>query len=209
MIPRYLIIDDLIAHGIVPVLASSDAVFDGTRGLWTEDDPVHPVLTCGRQKVEMETYVRQRPYPWLVVRLAKVVGTAPGLGDMLGDWMNQLEAGAAIRCAHDQAFSPVDVDDVASALIRLVQENCTGIFHVCGPRAMSRLEVLRLLAAEARRYRAVSAQIVPCSIRDFDFAEPRPLDTSLSPRKLYAVIGHGCADMSAVCQRAAARRYGS
>ena len=31
------VIDDLLAAHIVPVFASSDAVFDGTHGLWTED----------------------------------------------------------------------------------------------------------------------------------------------------------------------------
>src|SRR5262249_51950009 len=47
------VIDDLIAAGIVPVFASSDAVFDGTREMWTELDPVNPVLTYGRHKAEI------------------------------------------------------------------------------------------------------------------------------------------------------------
>ena len=33
------IIDDLLEHGVVPVFASSDAVFDDSRGLWSEVDP--------------------------------------------------------------------------------------------------------------------------------------------------------------------------
>lgn len=201
------VIDDLVAAGVVPVFASSDAVFDGSRGMWTEEDAVNPVLTYGRHKARGEQYLNQKSCPWLIVRLAKVVSTAPGSVDMLGDWMTQLETGTPIRCAYDQVFSPVDVDDVVRALIRLSEGSFSGIYHVCGPEPVTRLELLKMLVDEVHKYRDVSAQIVPCSIRDFDFAEPRPLNTSMSPRKLYAGLGGGFDDMSVVCARAAAQRY--
>jgi len=201
------IIDDLLAAGVVPVFASSDAVFDGTRGMWTEEDPVNPVLTYGRHKAQVEEYLQEKSCPWLTVRLAKVVGTAPGSVSLLSSWMNQLEQGAAIRCAHDQVFSPVDVDDVVRALIRLAEGNFNGIFHLCGPQPVTRLDLLRMLVDEVRKYLNVSAQITPCSIRDFDFAEARPLNTSMSPRKLYAALGGGFGDVKDVCARAAASRY--
>ena len=201
------VIDDLVDHGIVPVFASSDAVFDGTRGMWTEEDPVNPVLTYGRHKVEVERYLAAKSAPSLVVRLAKVVSGAPGAGGLVNEWLDQLECDADIRCATDQFFSPADVDDVVRALVGLAEGRHTGVFHVCGPRPLSRLEFLRTVADEARRYRPVPARIVPCSLRDFDFAEPRPLDASMSLHKLYAALGGGFDDMSVVCARAAAQRY--
>jgi len=201
------IIDDLLAAGIVPVFASSDAVFDGTHGMWTEEDPVNPVLTYGRHKVQVEQYLQEKSRPWLLVRLAKVVGVTPGSENLLSVWMSQLEKGDAIRCAHDQVFSPVDVDDVVRALIRLVEDGATGIFHICGPRPVTRLEFLRLVEDEVRKYRSVSSKITSCSIRDFDFAEKRPLNTSMSPRKLYSALGGSFDELSGVCVRAAAARY--
>lgn len=145
-----IIIDDLRAAGVAPVFASSDAVFDGTRGMWTEEDSVNPVLTYGRHKAQVEQYLQETSRPWLAVRLAKVVGVAPGSVDLLGDWMNQLERGAAIRCAHDQVFSPVDVDDVVRALIRLAEGNFAGIYHVCGPQPIARLDLLRMLVEDRK-----------------------------------------------------------
>ena len=201
------IIDDLVAHGIVPVFASSDAVFDGTRGMWTEEDPVNPVLTYGRQKVEVERYLAAQPAPFLVVRLAKVVASAPGAGGLIGEWFEQLERPGEIRCASDQFFSPVAVEDVVHALIRLAEGAVAGVFHVCGPRRLSRLEFLQMAAAEAGRYRALPARVVPCSIRDFEFAEPRPLDASMSADKLASTTGLRCLDMEAVTKDAAKRRY--
>lgn len=73
---------------------------------------------------------------------------------------------------------------------------------------MSRLELLRTLLAEAARYREFPERIVPCSIRDFDFAEPRPFDTSMSPHKLYAVLGKAFEDSRETCRKLAAARYG-
>ena len=201
------VIDDLTANGIVPVFASSDAVFDGSRGMWTEDDPVNPVLTYGRQKAEVERYLAATAPSSLIVRLAKVVSAAPGAGGLINDWLDQLERGEDIRCATDQVFSPADIEDVVRALIRLAEGGFSGTFHVCGPRALTRLEFLQLLAEEVRRYRPLRGRIVPCSIRDFDFAEPRPLDASMSPRKVYAALGGGFDDMRVVCARAAAQRY--
>jgi dTDP-4-dehydrorhamnose reductase len=201
------IIDDLVEHGIVPVFASSDAVFDGTRGMWSEGDPVHPVLTYGRQKAEVERHLAALPAPSLVVRLAKVVTSAPGAGGLINEWLDQLERPGEIRCAADQFFSPVDVADVVRALIGLAAGAYAGAFHVCGPQRLSRLEFLQMVAAEAARHRALGARIVPCSIRDFEFAEPRPLDASMSPDKLTATTGLRCADMAAVAGEAAKLRY--
>lgn len=202
------VIDELVDHGITPVFASSDAVFDGSRGLWTEQDVANPILTYGRQKVAVEEYLMRGSFPYLVVRMSKVITTTPGCGDMLGDWMDRLERHAEIRCADDQVFSPVDIDDVVDALIRLTKIGHSGFFHVCCLRPVSRLGLLQMLVDEIRQFRDLDTRILPCSIRDFDFLEPRPLDTSMSATKLYAALGRKFDDLDLVCRAAAARRYG-
>ena len=202
------VIDDLVDHGIVPVFASSDAVFDGSRGMWTEDDPVNPILTYGRHKAQVEHYLQEKSFPWLVARIAKVARTVPGHVDILSDWMDKLESGAVIHCAHDQVFSPIDVDDAVEVLLSLAEGGHSGIFHVCGPRPVTRLELLQMLIEEVQKYRELRAQIIPCSIRDFEFVEPRPFDTSMSPRKLYEILGRGFDDPREICRKAVAARYG-
>jgi dTDP-4-dehydrorhamnose reductase len=202
------VIDDLIDHGIVPVFASSDAVFDGSRGMWTEEDPVNPILTYGRHKAQVERYLREKSSPWLVARLAKVAGTGPGHADMLSDWMDKLESGAEIHCARDQVFSPLGVDDAVAAMHSLAEGGHSGIFHVCGPRPVTRLQLLQMLIEETGKYRELPALVIPCSIRDFKFAEPRPFDLSMSPRKLFATLGRSCDDPRELCRKAVAARFG-
>jgi dTDP-4-dehydrorhamnose reductase len=202
------VIDDLIKNGIVPIFASSDAVFDGSRGMWTEEDPINPILTYGRQKAQVERYLKQKSSPWLVARLAKVAGAGPGQSDILSEWMDKLESDVEIRCAHDQVFSPLDVDDAIDAMLGLAEGGHSGIFHVCGPRPVTRLQLLQMLIEEIEKYREFQARIIHCSIRDFKFAEPRPFDTSMSPRKLYATLGHSFDDPRELCHKAAVARYG-
>ena len=202
------VIDDLIDHGIMPVFASSDAVFDGSRGMWTEEDPVNPILTYGRHKAQVERYLQEKSSPWLVMRLAKVAGAEPGQADILSDWMDKLESGAEIHCARDQVFSPLGVDDAVAAMLGLAEGGHSGIFHVCGPRPVTRLQLLQMLIEEAGKYRELRARITLCSIRDFEFAEPRPFDLSMSPLKLYATLGRSFVDPREVCRMAAEARYG-
>lgn len=202
------VINELRDHGVTPVFASSDAVFDGSRGSWTETDETNPILTYGRHKVAVEQYLMRGPGPYLIVRFSKVLTSAPGHGDVLWAWMDAIDRDAEIRCARDQVFSPVNVEDLARTLVDLVEAGSTGVFHIGGPQSVSRLGLLGILVEEVRAFRDVSPRIVACSIRDFGFAEPRPLDTSLSSAKLYALLGRRLAGLEAVCRAAAAKRYG-
>jgi hypothetical protein len=128
--------------------------------------------------------------------LAKVVDIRFGHADMLSNWLDKLESGAVIHCARDQVFSPIGVDDAVAAILGLVEGGHSRIFHVCGPRPVTRLQLLQMLIEEADNYRELRVLINPCSIRDplFKFAEPRPFDLSMSPRKLYATLGRSCDD---------------
>jgi len=183
------VIDDLVEYGITPVFASSDAVFDGSTGWRTEDSPAHPITSYGRQKVLIEEYLSANCPSAITVRISKILSTEPRARDMLGQWIDNLEAGAIIRCAHDHVFSPGDIEDINDALVQLAEKGLSGLFHVCGPVPISRIDLLQTLVREVERYRTTASQTVSCSLRDFDASEPRPLNTSMSADKLYAALG--------------------
>lgn len=202
------VIDDLTRAGIVPVFASSDGVFDGARGPYGEEDRPEPILTYGRHKAEVEAYLHSLRAPWLAVRLSKVLDCTPRSGDVLDGWLGQMERGERIRCADDQVFSPIDVADAVEGMIRLCLGGHRGLYNLCGPKALSRLDLLRLLVEAVSRHRELRPDIEVCSLHDFPFAEMRPLDTSMRPDKLQHALGWKAADMATVCARAAERRYG-
>ena len=200
------VIDELFERGIVPLYASSDAVFDGVTGNYVETDELRPVLTYGKQKAEVEKHLQGCRGRWIIARPGKTVGVEPGRGNMLGDWMDRLAAGEEILCAEDQVFSPVDVEDVAGAMIDLVEGTHQGIFHLAGPRALSRLEFVRIAErAMCEAGIAVRGTIRSCRLNDLPLLEPRPLKSAMVSARAYAALGRVFSDMNEVCGRAAAR----
>ncbi|HUO44196.1 MAG TPA: sugar nucleotide-binding protein [Burkholderiales bacterium] len=201
------VIDDLAAYGITPIFTSSDAVFDGRQGGRTEQDPATPITTYGRQKVEIEEYLSARYSDAITVRISKILGTHSGVNDMLGDWIRQLEAGAEIRCAYDHIFSPADIEDIVSALISLADRKLHGLFHLCGPEPISRLDLLNMLVGEFRKYRDTASKIAACSLQDFASLEPRPLNTSMSSQKLRAALGMRFKTPREICRQRIASHF--
>jgi dTDP-4-dehydrorhamnose reductase len=198
------VLDDLLAAGIHPIFTSSDAVYPGTRAMSGEDDEVRPVLTYGRQKLAVEEHLARCSEPWTVVRLAKVLDPEGAPGGVLGPWIGDLVAERTLRCAVDQWFTPVGVDDVVAALLHLAADGVQGVFNLAGPQRVSRIGLLRLLAHAVGRRCPFTPRIEPCSIRDFPFAEARPLDGSMSIERLRAAIPFEPEDMATLCRRAAA-----
>ena len=203
------IIDELTARDIKIIFTSSDAVFDGTRGNWTEDDATNPVMTYGKQKVDVERYLAATSKNWIVARLSKVVGSDPVDHSLFGEWVRRIDAGEPIRCAGDLVMTPIYVEDVITALIELAEGEFRGIYNVCGPRSMSRLELLNIFIAAVCKFRTVDSAVIPCSIRDFPFNETRPLNQAMSPDKLFRALGHEFENMESVCGRIAEEVYGT
>lgn len=193
------VIDQLVDRGIKPVFTSSEYVFDGERGRYTEDDPAHPTTVYGSQKVEIENYLEQQCADYAVLRLAKVFGTDPTDHTILSGWLDQIRDGEEIRCARDQVYSPIHIDDVVASANAAVRMNLSGIYHVANPEPWSRLGMLRALLSAIQ----ADANVVECSIRDFDFLDNRPLDLSMEPGKImkaaslqFKTVPVACAELS-------------
>ena len=183
------LIDCLIEFRIKPIFASTEWVFDGVQGNYVETDKTNPILTYGRQKVEIERYLLDQESPSIIVRLSKVFGTKPSDGTLFSNWLKMIGQHETIHCAADQIFSPVHIRDVTRSIIGLIENNCSGIYHVSNSRAFTRLELLHMLLSRAESHLSASAKVVSCSINDFGLAERRQSDVSMNTNKLIKKIG--------------------
>jgi dTDP-4-dehydrorhamnose reductase len=194
------VIDQLVERDIVPVFASTDVVFDGRRGDYREDDLPGPILTYGRQKLEIERYLQAHAPRHLILRLPKIIGERPGGGGVFDDWLRAIDAGEPIYCAEDQIFSPIAVEDAVTAMITLIEAGASGTYHVGGARAWDRASLFDAFADALRKHREIAVTMRRCSIRDFpQFAEERPLNVSMSSEKLRREIGFAARGMTEVC----------
>ena len=192
------LLEDLWELGITPIFASTEFVFDGAKGDYVETDEARPILLYGQQKKEVEDFLAASGRPHAILRLAKVYGDQPGDGTLFTSWVAQALSGVrSMRCAADQAFSPVFVGDVGEAILRVAQDGLTGLYHLSGNRRLTRLELLELTLAMVRRYRSLEVGIEPCSIDDFDLPERRPKDVSMRADKLATAAGMAFHDIEA------------
>ncbi len=123
------------ARGARLIHVSTDLVFDGEHAPYGEEDEPRPVSDYGRAKLEAERFVtdgldRADVAP---VREARAAGGACRARDVV---FHEDE----IRC-------PTHVADLAAALLELAALDVTGVLHVAGPDAVSRVELARLLGA--------------------------------------------------------------
>ena len=122
------IVNELIELRIKPVFTSTEFVFDGKDGNYSEADPARPILLYGAQKLEIEEYLRENCEDYVIFRLAKVFGDGLFDNTLFSEWACKIRAGSErILCAQDQAFSPIFIGDVI-ALHLAVSQNLSGLF---------------------------------------------------------------------------------
>lgn len=134
----------------VPLLYfSTDLVFDGTRGLYREEDPPNPVNVYGESKAEAELIVGRRPNS-VVLRIAKIYSGGSPHHPCFVDWMRtRFERGLPVPLFRDQFRSPLWVDDITRVVAAVIREGIRGpLYHVGGPQRLSRLEFGQAYARE-------------------------------------------------------------
>lgn len=187
--------------GIKPVFASTESVFDGSKGDYVESDVAAPVLTYGCQKLEIENHIQREFEHHVIVRLALCYGVQEGDGTILSNWLAALIKGEPIQCAYDQVSSPIYVEDAVQGIVRLIDSEANGVFHLSGPAAYSKLALGEILAAQVRERSPLNPRVVARSIRDFPVLEPRPLNVSMRPDKLVGATGLKVREVPELCSQ--------
>lgn len=192
-------IDDLMKLGIKPIYASSQAVFDGEKGDYTEEDEPNPINVYGSQNFEVEQYLSQICEDYAILRLSTVIGSEPDDGTLISNWLKPIHLGEEIRCAGDEYFSPVHLDDVVAAIDAAIRLDLCGLYQVSSTESLSRLEMARTLVDCLE----TETNLVECSIRDFDFLDNRALNLSMNPTKIMAATGLQFKSVRCCCEKLA------
>lgn len=194
------ILDQLGNWKIKPIFTSSEFVFDGKKGKYHEADQATPILLYGQQKLEIEQYIQKYFEQYVILRLAKVYGDQLGDGTLFTGWLESIEPGKVVKCASDQTFSPIFVNDVIRVLVRFTSIYNDGLFHLSGPRAFTRIALLEMLLVEMEKYGISKVPVEGCSIHDFNLRETRPEDVSMIPTKLIETTGVELTSPETICR---------
>lgn len=175
------VIDQCWRVGAKPVFISSCQVFGGEIGGYEEHDKSKPLNEYGRQKKQVEDFLKAHSEPWVIARCGSMIADNLGTHCIVEKTYKSLLAGNA-RMSTDDAMNVTPLADVAKAMLGLD----AGIYH---------------LVSEGWTWRArVALEIVQASTRgltfshvlhdDLNFAEPRPRLSYMVNRRLSALPGY-------------------
>ena len=116
------------------IYISTDFVFDGLSGPYSEDDTPAPVNYYGSTKLAAENAVKESGLNWNIVRTVLVYGNStPGSRANLITWVKKsLEEGKNIKVVSDQWRTPTYVEDLAKGIRLVISNNKNGIYHISG-----------------------------------------------------------------------------
>ncbi|GIJ79665.1 dTDP-4-dehydrorhamnose reductase [Micromonospora phaseoli] len=120
---------------------SSDALHAGRPDAYGDDDPPTPIFPYGAAKAAAETAVRAIDPAAVLVRTSLIVGEGSKQIQLCRDAL----AGRAALFT-DELRCPIDVGDLAAAVLELVPSGYAGPLNVAGPDAVSRAELGLLVA---------------------------------------------------------------
>jgi dTDP-4-dehydrorhamnose reductase len=132
-------------------LLSTDFVFDGEKGNYSEIDSVNPLSIYAESKVNAENILIQSEYEnWSIARTIIVYGTAHALSrSNLVLWaIEALPENEPMRLVNDQFRAPTWADDLAYGCVEIIKRNKKGIYHLAGPKVRSVEEIVREVAIE-------------------------------------------------------------
>src|SRR5205814_3927118 len=166
---------------------STDYVFDGVKGSYSEEDAPNPRSVYARTKRAGEEAALLVGEDVAVCRTALVYSGRPGAKQTFPlTVLESLSAGKPVEAFSEQIGSPTLADNAAEMVIGVHRSGETGIFHCAGATEISRVEFCRALA---RKLGAEEKLIVSVRLADLQLPAPRPLKCGLRVDKVRGLLG--------------------
>jgi len=186
----HLLAEACVTHTCHFQLLSTDFVFDGEKGNYSEEDEPNPLSVYAQSKVDAEKCVQQFPgLSFSIVRTIIVYGTGNQLSrSNIVLWAREaLKKGQELSIIDDQFRAPTWADDLAWACIRICTMNQTGIFHICGPETMSIYELVQRIAIHDQ---LPMERVIRTDSSTLNQPAKRPPRTGFNLNKARSVLGY-------------------
>ena len=160
---------------------STDAVFEGKiNKKYLETDIPNPVNHYGLTKLKAEKIVLESSSNNVVLRTAVIYGK--NSKSRFTNWIiSYLKENKQVDPFIDQYNSPTLVDDLALAIIKILKDGVSGLYHATGPTCVNRYDFALMLANE---FGLNSTLIKPVTSLEKKQLAPRPNSTCLDSTKL-------------------------
>lgn len=169
------------------IYVSTDFVFDGEKGFYSEDAIPNPVNFYGKTKAEAEDAVKEYAFDWTIIRTSLVYGIpVAGRGNLLTVVKEKLEKGEEYKVVDDQVRTPTYVEDLADGIVSIIEKKATGIYHLSGEEMLTPYQ----MACQTADHLQLDSTLIKKVTAD-NFSQParRPLRTNFIIEKAKKELG--------------------
>jgi dTDP-4-dehydrorhamnose reductase len=164
------------------VVLSTDLVFDGRQGNYTEEDTPNPSMAYGQFKAEMERALLAMETDVAIVRTSLILTMEP-MGRHVAWIVDGLLRGEGRDLFTDELRCPIWSDELAAAVLELATLDYRGLLHIAGPEITHRY-ALGLALAD---YYGLDASLITPALSAKSGLN-RPLDCTLDSSRAYALL---------------------
>lgn len=167
---------------------STDYIFDGKDGPYSENAIPNPLGYYGRTKLASENALRISNTYFTILRTNVLYGIALNSRPDFVRWVvSSLDENKNIRIVNDQINNPTFIDDLVQAINKIIEFKKIGIFNVGGIEFLSRYDfTLRI----ADYFNLDKKLITPITTEELKQPARRPLKSGLIILKAETELGY-------------------
>lgn len=132
-------------NSIPLIFLSTECVFSGDKTYYTEDDDVGPKNWYGETKAQAEKILKNNSLA-TIIRGVIAYDFDLGKKTILSALLRSLKKKKEFYVVNDQFFTPTYIPDIHQAIVKIMQNGLTGIFHVTSPQTLTPFEFAKLVA---------------------------------------------------------------
>ena len=179
----------------IPIIhISTDYVFDGIRGDYSENDQTNPINKYGLAKLHGERNLLDTSYSCLIIRTAWLFSRYKN--NFLEKIILKIINNNNLTGAYDCIGSPTSASSLAKAIIKIIPKylndlSLGGIYHFANQGTASRYELIQeiqnlfIQTSSAKYYHQ---EIIKVKNSFFNLPANRPLNTSLNSDKIFSTF---------------------
>jgi len=165
---------------------STDSVFDGLQGDYTEQDIPIPVGVYSRTKLDGERAVAEADPNAIIARVVIFGWSLVGNRSLAEFFFYNLSQGKQVMGFTDVIFSPLLANDLAEIFTAMLEVKLSGIYHVVSPESLSKYDFGQRIA---QQFQLDGSLIKPALVHQSGLRASRSPNLSLRPDKLVQTFG--------------------
>ena len=163
---------------------STDSVFDGISGMYTETDSPNPINEYGKSKLLGEQYAQKYCKNHIVIR-TNFYGYSKDKKNLFSWILSSLKNNKTIIGFDDVVFNPLEISNLSKMIMEISLTNHIGLFHFSSDESFSKYQ----FALRICKYLGKNNDLIKKgSIKDINLVAKRPLNTTLSNKKSKKIL---------------------